>query len=733
MIQIYIKHTDNNNYLLDVEESEVINLKTIVKDLNDITKIFSPFTQSFNIKATDKNKRLLGYIGNEKIQRLNNDGKFDCLIYVSGFLMQSGKLSFEETNYNNKRQDKIKVNFASNLTGLVNKLGDITIQELFQDSLGAYDERLVLEWSPTTIASYMQGTYVDTLSNDVAVKYNVPFISNKRVWNVDGTVNNINYTNIRNNTTNNSITLDEVRPSVNYMSIMQHLLIKIGVPVICPLFETPELRDLMVYCTGKSLVTPNDVGYLLKPFGAINYTEFGGTDQTAKWAITGGGASGVFKIKRNVVPFPNAFPSNLRTSLVINGLNALEGTSTSIKVSMVNASNNVIIDSQEIINNSYNFTIIDNAIQTILDGSGELFIKFVIQPNTLVSWTSIDFKTEQIYNKDAFIKFFRSISNNSASSVNFGGNSLNLISALPKMKAKDFLASFFKMYNIQVINSGKPDGSMYWLTPQNINEVNKVYSKRIVDYTPFVDTETLTKSRGNEYNQYIFKHKESKYYDALYGDGTRFGELVYPLTPPDKLNTFEVKTEYSIIKQNQSLTHPSGVKTALAFEREDATIGPNGGLVFKPVYDEFTLLYTRNVEVRTVFAFGIRNRFGFKLTETVNTPLSRVNEPTFKHPTTGKTLSFGAEGIDTDSLYVNYYQSFIEFILNVNVYKSEFEINLPANEIFLNFSNQNIGESNIPTGFRPQNEIVIGEQRYLLIESLINLTTGKGKLTLLNF
>ena len=85
MVQIYIKYTDNNYYLLDVEESEVINLRTIVKDLNDITKIFSPFTQSFNIQATDKNKRLLGYVGNEKIQRLNNDGKFDCLIYVSGF------------------------------------------------------------------------------------------------------------------------------------------------------------------------------------------------------------------------------------------------------------------------------------------------------------------------------------------------------------------------------------------------------------------------------------------------------------------------------------------------------------------------------------------------------------------------------------------------------------------------------------------------------------------------
>ena len=89
MVQLYIKHTDNNYYLLDLEESESINYKLTVKDLNDITKIFSPFTQSFNIKATDKNKILCGFVGNEKILRANNTGEFDSMIYISGFLSYS--------------------------------------------------------------------------------------------------------------------------------------------------------------------------------------------------------------------------------------------------------------------------------------------------------------------------------------------------------------------------------------------------------------------------------------------------------------------------------------------------------------------------------------------------------------------------------------------------------------------------------------------------------------------
>ena len=725
MVQIYIKYTDNNYYLLDIEESEVINLRNIVKDLNDITKIFSPFTQSFNIKATDKNKRLLGYIGNEKIQRLNNDGKFDCLIYVSGFLFQSGKLSFEETNYNYKQQDKIKTNFASNLTGLSEKLGDLTIQELFQDALGAYDENLLIEWNVNQLASIMQTTGIRNLSNGLQVKYNIPFISNKRVWNTNQNLNNITFNITRNNTTNNSIELDEVRPSINYMAIMQHLLIKIGVPVICPLFTAPELRDLFVLCNSEKLVTPNDRGFLVAPFGNISYSQtVGGVP--VRWLLTGGGASGVFKLKRQY-PDIDRWGVGIDLGFGFVGLTSLQGGETNIKVSLVNAITNTIISSQDITGNACNFIVADNSSQTMLDSNGELFFKFIIQPNTLVRWERIEFRTEQTLNIGFTAQvYFNSFCQNTASSSLFGGNKVNLITTLPKIKAKDFLTSFFKMFNIQVINTGLQDGSMYWVTPENINEVNKPYSKRIVNYTNYTDISTIVKKRGNQYNQYIFKHKTSNYYDSLYGDGTRFGELTFPLVPPDKPTKFEIATEYSILKQSQSFIHPSGVRTAFAFNREDITIGSNGGLLYKPVYEEFTLLYVRPVNLGS-------NRLGLKILENQNYALNVVLEPNFKHPTTGKTLAFGAEGLDTNSLYLNYYIDFIELLLKPNTYLSEFEVNLPSNEIFLNFSNLNQGESNIPTGFRPQNEIIIGEQRYQLIESLVNLTTGKSKITVLNF
>lgn len=730
MVQIYIKHTDNNYYLLDIDEKEVINFKITNKDLNDITKIFAPFTQSFNIQATDKNKILCGFIGNEKIQRVNNEGRFDALLYVSGFLYQSGKLSFDETNYERKEQKNFKANFASNLTGLKDLLGDMTIQELFQDSTGAFDPRVRINWNKVALQSYMSSVTNTTLGNGITLKYGVPFISNKRVWTYDpnnlNVVDNIAFKLSVPTTSVNAISLDEVRPAISYMTIMEHLIRKIGVPVTCPIFQMPEVRDLYVSCNSEKLVSQTDVGYRLTGWGSLTNTTVGGSISTvpAKWLITSV-SNEIFKIQRNTInPLLNNWTNGFIIKLTFNGLTPLEGTTTNLKISLINAVTNVPLDVQTITNNTYEFRIIDPVSgASMLDAFGELQLRFEILPETLCSWTSIQFQTTQ---RLSGIKYFYSTAINNTNSSLLGGNKVNLITTLPKMKCIDFLKSFFKTFNISVISTGLPDQSMYWVTPENINEVNQPYSKRIVDYTQFTNVATLTKKRGNEYNQYIFKHKDSKYYDAQYGNGTYFGELKYPTTPPANAKKFEVVTDYSILKQNSVFNNPSGLRTCLAFTKDTPTTLPNGGNRYKPVYEEFTLMYLNPVSLTG-------NEVSLELVQGQNFKLTRALESSFKNPTNGKTLAFGAENIDTNSLYLNYYKDFIELLLRPNTYKSEFNLELPPNEIFLNFSNLNQGESNIPTGFRPQNEIIIGEQRYYFLDAIINTNNGKTKLTLLNF
>ena len=745
MVQIYIKHSDNNFYLLDLQENEAINFKLTFKDLKDISKIYAPFTQSFKIKASDKNKILLGFYGNEKILKENATNEFEALLYISGYIFQSGIIEPNEMSYEKSEQKTIDLVFSNNLTSLVQKFGDSTIQELFQDDAGAFDPLVKISWGSTVLKSAMETIKNVTLANGINFKHVVPFISNNRIltYNAEdlNILDNVAYKPRKLADDLNFISREETRPAISFMSIMDHFVLKVGTPIICPLFSKPELLEAFVWGSSESLTVLNADTFPLLNFSALSFLRFnvlsqiGSAPTVPKWNLTGNLATGVFKVARaasfNTVYWGDGFD----VTLGFSGLTVLQGTETKIKVVTRRASDNAILDTQEIINGSYKFRVIDIVNgATMLDSNGELFLKFEILPLVLSSWTSIAFQTLQSYRHERgsgiFTRVtrvkFQTTSVNSTPAASLGGSELNLISILPKLKAVDFIKSFFRTFNISVVSTGLPDGSMYWLTPDDINEVNKPYSKRVVNLTRFVDTATLNKKKASKFNQYVFTHFNSKYYANQLGNGSFFGALNFPAVAPAKPTKFEVKTDFSIMAQANTFEHPSFAKTCFGFAKTEPTILDNGAQRYTPVFEEFTIFYLQVKSLGT-------NPLSVEFSSTTNAALYSVAEASFK-ASNGKTLAFGSENvIDTDSLYLNHYSAFIELLLGANTYESDFILTLDPNEIFLNFANLNQGESNIPTGFRPQNEIVISEQRYFNVDSTIDTTTGKTKLTLLNF
>jgi hypothetical protein len=91
-------------------------------------------------------------------------------------------------------------------------------------------------------------------------------------------------------------------------------------------------------------------------------------------------------------------------------------------------------------------------------------------------------------------------------------------------------------------------------------------------------------------------------------------------------------------------------------------------------------------------------------------------------------------GVDyLKSLFAKYYADQTARLLDPNVLSQEFMLNLPGHEIFLNESTTSQGSGNTPGGFRLQNDIIIGEDIFSIVDSTIDYTTGKTKLTLLNY
>ena len=81
------------------------------------------------------------------------------------------------------------------------------------------------------------------------------------------------------------------------------------------------------------------------------------------------------------------------------------------------------------------------------------------------------------------------------------------------------------------------------------------------------------------------------------------------------------------------------------------------------------------------------------------------------------------------SLFLKYYKDQISRLLDPNALNHDFNLTLPSRELYLNESTSHI----TPTGFRLQNDVILGENRFSIIDAQIDITTGKTKLTLLNY
>jgi len=85
------------------------------------------------------------------------------------------------------------------------------------------------------------------------------------------------------------------------------------------------------------------------------------------------------------------------------------------------------------------------------------------------------------------------------------------------------------------------------------------------------------------------------------------------------------------------------------------------------------------------------------------------------------------------NLFSKYYQSQIIRYLDPNVLSQEYTLTLPPSELYLNEATTIQGGGATPVGFRLQNDIIIGETKFSILDAPIDITTGKVKMTLLNY
>lgn len=724
---------------LDLHKDESIIMKYTQKDLQDISKIFAPYSQNFTFPATPKNRRAFGFFGDTTVVKVNTDKKYFCKIYSSGQLFQNGYLILSDLSYKNNRPIDFTGSFANNITNLKDRIGEDTLNDL-----GSY----LLEWIPSKAYQLIQGTESNTIDG-INYLYYVPLISNSRVWSYNETDTFENFDNIaykvgNSPTSNNLVKISELRPALSFRTIYDLIVKRYGLEVIMPLYERNEFNKLFVWCNSESFLNSSYKKLILK--NNLGNEILTGTNEEListpyKYTVTSDVTDSSYKIE--IINNDSDYRKYVELNLTFQNILILTEIQeqASVDISLIKKG-----EEASFITNTFNFSngtlncsirIPDN---TFIANEVEfsIYAKFnqpVIWNNNKVNfkyyYANFDNLTSQWV-----IGFFNYYSNVNNNYVESGAGTIDLINSLPNTKVIDFLNSFIKSFNISIYDTSPNDNKLYFLTPEDINTSGLVYSKATLDYTPYVDITEHKKSVPSEYNYYNFKHANSKYrsnVDYKSQTGIEYGQTLYPSVKPNNPKEFKVETNFSIIPPRIA-NGSNNIVTAYGFTADTPTILDTGESRYTPNWNELTLFYKNENLDPNAEAIGFQNQqIGGALYNDIlayyfiSTPYL-MNSNSFSFSI---LKEFNVEY--PINLFSKYYQSQIIRYLDPNVLSQEYTLTLPPSELYLNEATTIQGGGATPVGFRLQNDIIIGETKFSILDAPIDITTGKTKMTLLNY
>lgn len=704
LVEIYTQSESGDYDLLELFGDENINIKFILKDSSDLSKIYSSYSQTFTIPGYGRNREILRYYFDTQVTRTSRR-YLKSKIYVNKELFKVGLISINEGKMKMGRSSSYVINFFTSLTNLKELFGDETLSQTLKDI--PYN----IEWSDGRAYLYSQNKVTaPTFDPDVIV----PLVSNKRVWTYEsgsGGVNNIRYTGT--DTGVKHIESNELKPAIPFSRIMNDIATSKGLIFNSPLFGQDEYEKLYVWCNGSS----NSIKIKNLTYDSM------WDNNSPDFTITSISGSDIFNIKYNASGNPTVrlyFDIQPR----INGI--LLNSDSIIKYEYINADTGDIILTNKLqffegtpsffssLNRSLIFTPSNFPILSTTGLNLKIRLTF---NDEYVYWQS----DIEEYNQIVLASFSTGLklSTNTLNSV----TNINLYNLLPNIKTTDFIASFVKMFNISIIED-QINSNVINFVPRN------TFFSEIIDYTPYVDIDSYNIKPTSLYKNINFKHKTSKYksnIDFKIGMVTReFGELKYTTDDISLKDEYKIETQFNIVP-NRLITNTK-IQTFYGFlnESEDSV---DYGKLWKPNTEDFTIFYYNgSQQLKNINNNNISLNFkivegGATLIEDLNT-YNKVSIVYNDDPLTyTNSLGYSVEVDVVDNfefkknLFSNYYSNEISRIYNQNSRLFEYNCILPTREI---------------NRFSLDKLIIIGDRKFSIEQADINITNGKTKLTLMN-
>ena len=472
-IQVYIE-----GVMLDLFKDEQIQVNSTIQNIADISKVYTDFSQSFTVPATENNNKIFSHFYNSDVKYYNpnNVSSFttvfnvnvrrDAQIEINLTPFRTGKIQLEKANIKNGKPESYSITFYGDVTSLKDTFAEDKLSDI---DLSSIDHTYT-------------GTEVFNRITDDTTDYDVryPLISSERNWNYGGTPSS------------NDITASSGRISFN------------------ELFPAVKIKKLFEVIASHYSITFNG--------NFLNNDRFTKCFLWAKNTKSNTFITGAKEIDfASVVYATGSAPNNSGVNLTTNTitydyLNA--STSTLVSPQMYyfaidftvvpsNTSTDYYIDVHR--NGAYSHTV---------QGSGQNTYQLIYDHNTpgLDESIVVNIRAADQINIDTTTNcywqyVFSGVTANvdeftiTGATQTLDGNT-SLSSLVPDMKVADFFSGVLKMFNLTCygteLNTYQIENLDDWYTLGNV-----------YDITTYTDIESIEVNRVPLYKKISFKYQES--------------------------------------------------------------------------------------------------------------------------------------------------------------------------------------------------------------------------------
>ena len=225
-VAIYIYKNDIR-YRLELFQDENISITSSIQNVNDISKVFTDYSQSFTIPATPNNNKIFAHWYENSIDDgFNANKRYDAEIEINTVPFRKGRIELQSANRDNGNITHYALVFYGTLKSLTDKFGEDKLINLTN-----LNDIIDFDYSATNV--------VNSVVNTNTLNIAFPLISSNRAWQYGGGVDDIS-------TSGGSIDYRELFPAVRVKSIFEAIEEKYNVSFLGNFLSDKRFTELFL-------------------------------------------------------------------------------------------------------------------------------------------------------------------------------------------------------------------------------------------------------------------------------------------------------------------------------------------------------------------------------------------------------------------------------------------------------------------------------------------------------